>query len=126
MEIFLFWVGFSILVAVAANARGRSGIGWFFLSLVISPLLALLFVLVMQRQDAPEPRPAYTTAGPFQAESVLSGIPYRTLSDGSIEAVMQGATVRFADYARFATSIGAPIPPPAPPPEQPLHRWTKT
>ncbi|MEH2570651.1 hypothetical protein [Bradyrhizobium sp. AZCC 2289] len=52
MEIVLFWIGLSI-VGVAANARGREGILWFFLALVISPLIALLAVLVMERKNAP-------------------------------------------------------------------------
>lgn len=117
MEILLFWFGFSILVAVAASARGRSAIGWFLLSVVISPLLALLFVLVMQRKDAPPELPAQRASGPFAAEGVLTGIPYRTEPDGSIVAVMQGATVRFADYPKFAAAVGAPVP--TPPPFQP-------
>lgn len=43
--VIFFWLGFSIAVAVAADNRGRSSIGWFFLALLISPLLAGLFLL---------------------------------------------------------------------------------
>jgi hypothetical protein len=46
MSIFLFWILFSIAVGILASNRGRSGIAWFFLSLLISPLLGLIFVLV--------------------------------------------------------------------------------
>jgi len=49
MEFVFFWVLFAIVVGVAANARGRSGPGWFVLALIISPLIALLLVLVMQK-----------------------------------------------------------------------------
>jgi hypothetical protein len=49
MEFVLFWIGLAVVAGVAANARGRSGIGWFFLSLVISPVIGLLAVLVMRR-----------------------------------------------------------------------------
>src|SRR5215467_4165912 len=51
-----FWLGFSLAVAVAANSKGRSGLGWFFLAILISPLLAGLFVLAVRNlrseQDA--------------------------------------------------------------------------
>jgi hypothetical protein len=40
-----FWIGFSVIVAVAANTRGRSAVGWFILAILISPLLAGLLVL---------------------------------------------------------------------------------
>lgn len=42
-----FWFAFAVVVAVAAGSRGRSWLGWFLLSLVISPLLTLILVLVL-------------------------------------------------------------------------------
>ena len=41
------WLLFSGIVGVAANARGRTGIGWFLLSVIVSPLLALILVLAL-------------------------------------------------------------------------------
>src|SRR6266852_1769818 len=41
------WNVFAILIAAAANSRGRSGFGWFLLAGVISPLLAGLFLLLV-------------------------------------------------------------------------------
>lgn len=49
--IFLFWIGFAIIVGVAANNRGRNGIGWCLLAVVISPLLAGLLLFAMPRQS---------------------------------------------------------------------------
>jgi len=46
MEIFFFWLLFSVAVGILAGNRGRSGVGWFLLSMVISPLLGGLFCLV--------------------------------------------------------------------------------
>lgn len=43
---FFFWLMFAAVVGVFAANRGRSGFGWFLLSLVISPLLGFLFVAV--------------------------------------------------------------------------------
>src|SRR5688572_12723677 len=49
MEIVVFggWFVMAIAVGVVASSRGRVGIGWFFLALLISPLLAGLLVFVL-------------------------------------------------------------------------------
>ncbi len=49
MEIFIGWLVFSVVVAVAASSRGRSGFGWFLLSFILSPLLAIILVLVLPK-----------------------------------------------------------------------------
>jgi hypothetical protein len=41
------WVFLSILVGVFASSKKRSGIGWFFLSLIISPLITFIILLVI-------------------------------------------------------------------------------
>jgi len=41
------WIGFSILVAWYASTKKRSGIGWFFLSLIVSPLISFIIVAVL-------------------------------------------------------------------------------
>jgi hypothetical protein len=66
MEIFGFvlWIVFAYLVGALAANRRRNGFGWFFLSLVISPLLGLLFLLVL-------PERGMRTC-PFCAEQVKS------------------------------------------------------
>lgn len=46
MEFFFFWVVLSILVGALAASKGRSGIGYFFLSIILSPLLGLIIALV--------------------------------------------------------------------------------
>ena len=46
MGVAIFWVLFAVAVGFFANNRGRGGLGWFFLSLLISPLLGLLFCAV--------------------------------------------------------------------------------
>jgi len=42
-----FWLAGSVITGMAAAARGRSGAAWFFLALLITPLLALIAVLVI-------------------------------------------------------------------------------
>jgi hypothetical protein len=58
MEFILFWIGFAVVVGVAANNRGRNGVGWGLLALIISPILAGLLLLAL-----PRPAPADPLAG---------------------------------------------------------------
>jgi hypothetical protein len=44
--IVIIWFVVSIFVGIAASSRGRSAFGWFLISLLLSPVLALLFLLV--------------------------------------------------------------------------------
>lgn len=53
MEIIVVGTGLSIVVWIFANSRGCSGFGWFCLSMVISPLVAGLLVLVLPNRKKP-------------------------------------------------------------------------
>jgi hypothetical protein len=58
MELLLWlpvWIIISIVVGAVAKSRGRSGIGFFFFALVLSPILALI-VLLLIRNYAEETR----------------------------------------------------------------------
>lgn len=48
MEIFFLWLGLSVVCAIIAKNKGRSAAAWFFLSCFISPLLALILVIVLK------------------------------------------------------------------------------
>ncbi|HQR22430.1 MAG TPA: zinc ribbon domain-containing protein [Burkholderiaceae bacterium] len=63
----LFWVLSAAVVGVAAASRGRSGFGWFLLSLAISPLLGLVLALVLPRRETAV---ADTRECPFCAETI--------------------------------------------------------
>jgi len=123
LEIAFFWIAFAVVVGVAASSRGRNGFGWFILALIISPHIGLLLVLVMDRKTPASSAPSSQFPKPFEPDGVLAGIPYRVMQDGSVEAILQGATVRFADRAKFSAATGATLPvdpPPAFPAEQKL------
>lgn len=51
MEIFLLWIVFSVVIGIGASQRGRSGFGWFVLSVLISPLIGLVLLLLLPRRD---------------------------------------------------------------------------
>lgn len=44
----LFWCVLSVVVGVFASGKGRSGFGWFLLSMLISPLFAAIFLAVVK------------------------------------------------------------------------------
>jgi ABC-type transport system involved in cytochrome c biogenesis permease subunit len=50
MEIFLFWIVFSFIVGYFASTKSRSGFGWFFFSLFLSPILGLILVAVLPKK----------------------------------------------------------------------------
>lgn len=47
MEIALIWLALSVLAGVVASSKGRSGFGYFMLSVVLSPLIGLLAAALM-------------------------------------------------------------------------------
>jgi hypothetical protein len=46
MEIFVLWLAFSIIAGIVASNKGRSGMGFFLLSVVLSPLIGLISALI--------------------------------------------------------------------------------
>ncbi|SNS35406.1 hypothetical protein SAMN05216374_0947 [Tardiphaga sp. OK246] len=126
MEIFLVWLVFAVLVGVAASARGRSGLGWFILSVILSPLLGLLFVLVLpnlRHEDllrtlaGPQGRRAglggksstvtidRVAAGAFNPDGVYAGVPYAVQANGRIAAMMPGGLVNFRSVEQFRAAV---------------------
>lgn len=52
MELVVLWLALSAIVAILAANRGRSGIGWLLLAVIVSPLIAGLLVLVLPDRKA--------------------------------------------------------------------------
>ncbi len=75
MELFIFWIVFSIAIGILASNRGRSGFGWFVFSVFLSPLFGLLFVLVTKNladgKESKEPQPVTHVRCPDCRELVL-------------------------------------------------------
>jgi hypothetical protein len=53
MLILFFWILFTVLVGTAAYTRNRSVIGWVVSSFFVTPLIALLFILVLGKLEKP-------------------------------------------------------------------------
>jgi hypothetical protein len=95
--IFAFlWLGGSFAIATAADARGRKSPAWFFLALMISPLLAAVVLL------------AYLPR--FEADGFHKGIPYRLVQPmfrgpSQIEAMLSGGVATFRSLEEFTSAI---------------------
>ena len=53
MEAITAWVFFSVLAALFAGRRGRSWLGWFLLSLLISPLITVILLFILPNHAEP-------------------------------------------------------------------------
>jgi hypothetical protein len=46
----IVWTTMAVLVGVVARARGRSGVGWFALSLFITPIFAMIVLVLLPKK----------------------------------------------------------------------------
>jgi len=51
MGVLIIWIIFAIVVSIIASTKGRSGIGWFFISCIISPLISLIILFIVGDSD---------------------------------------------------------------------------
>ena len=51
LVIIILIIFLSVIVVKMANKRGRSGFGWFMLSMIISPFLCMLFLYLLGETD---------------------------------------------------------------------------
>lgn len=51
MIIFISWIIFCILVAIYADSKGRSWVGYFFISLLLSPFIGFIIILIQGSYD---------------------------------------------------------------------------
>lgn len=54
MLVLAFWIGLSAVVAIGASLAGRRGTAWFIISVMISPLLAVLLLVMFSERESPE------------------------------------------------------------------------
>lgn len=52
MEWLILWIGLSLIAAVIAANKGRSAIGFFFLAILLSPLVGILAAFIVQPNTA--------------------------------------------------------------------------
>ena len=47
MIIALIWIVLCFFIAGGASSRGRSGVGWFFISALLSPVIAIIMLVCL-------------------------------------------------------------------------------
>jgi hypothetical protein len=80
--VWVFWFGVAVITALAAQARGRSAVGWFFLGLLFS-LFALGAVLVMAPVKAQARSAGSSVRGPRPVAARPEPLPERRHARGS-------------------------------------------
>lgn len=55
MEIAIGWFVFSIVVAIIADSRGRSGMGYFFISMLLTPVIGGILALALPNLSSSPP-----------------------------------------------------------------------
>ena len=54
MEVFLVWLLFVVAIGSWASSRGRSFLGWVFIAIIFTPILAAIGLLILpRREDGP-------------------------------------------------------------------------
>lgn len=71
MEIAFFWILLSAAVGVFAAKRGRNAVGWFVISAFLSPLIGLIFCLLVKDLSSQEVSPDTHVKCPDCRELVL-------------------------------------------------------
>lgn len=75
MEFLVIWGLFSLIPAAIANSKGRSGVGWWLIGLLISPLLAAIIVAVLSDPRVDAQRHAELVAAASGGVSAGSFVP---------------------------------------------------
>ena len=106
MEIFVVvWIVLALMVGFAANARGRGPIAWFFLAVILSPLIAIIFLIAFPAVRADD-RLQSNDPG-FRTDGIYTGIPYRIVDGGRVEALTSSGKLIFRDMKSFTAAVDA-------------------
>ena len=105
--VLVFWLALSFLVGLSANMRGRDGIGWFAIAIVISPFIAALLAFMLPRRPAPfsedtvPSADSHPLASTFKPDGVYAGVTYMVTPDSAIVAITSKGLVRFGNIDEF-------------------------
>ena len=104
------WLSLACIIGGIAGMRGRSTFGWFIIATLASPLVAGLLVTVLPPGMNDErnhlgaallPEPLLPPSRGFQPEGAYGNIPYRVNESGTIDVLMAGRVLRYANLDQF-------------------------
>ena len=109
----VFWLALAFIVGLIANMRGRDGIGWFALAILISPFLAGLLVVIFAPKPSPFEQVSEASSdrsavlSTFKPDGVYGGIRYMVTPDSAIIAATPEGLVRFRTIEDFLAAMRA-------------------
>jgi hypothetical protein len=89
-SVFLCWFAFSYAVGLVAASRGRSKAGWMILAMAFSPLLAFIFLMLIQSKSYTKD-PA--TAGLLEPRVNAFGHQSKSSSQGTSTSYQMGKRI---------------------------------
>lgn len=95
MEFVVIYLLLCAAVAALANAWNKHPFAWFALSLIISPLIAGIILVLVPRKTE------------FAADSSYKGVPYFRRGMGSVVAMIDGQRMSFRSMHEFRMLIDA-------------------
>jgi RNA polymerase subunit RPABC4/transcription elongation factor Spt4 len=110
LELFIFWFGLCVAVAILASKRGRSGFGWFLFSFFLSPLLGLIFVLILDKKNGGDSQevsaPANTLRNCPECKELIRKDARKCKHCGSVvEPLVDSLSTYSEEASRLATKI---------------------
>lgn len=106
MELIVIWLALCLIPAYIASQKGRSGAGYFLLGVVLSPLIALIVVVLVSNQSAAVG--AQAAAGtPVAAASAVDALT-------KLVALRDAGEVTDAEFQRQRAILMAPPAPTGP------------
>lgn len=99
VEVFVLWLALSVAAGAIAVAKGRSGIGYFLISIFLTPLVGLILVIALPRREASikHPGPGDIAAG--------ARVPCPQCAE---QIVATAKLCRFCGHQMAAAQPGAP------------------
>lgn len=107
VELFLFWVGITVAIGFLARRYGRIWLGWCFLSIVLSPVVAGAILLAVGPRSPANRQaiaPTKKASRAFRCDGVFDGLPYQVTPDNEIDVLTAHGIVRFRSLDDFRAS----------------------
>ncbi len=109
MSFAVLWIGFALAVGMLAGKRGRGSGNWFVLALLISPLLAVIFLFIADDLSKAGPSTKTHMQCPACAEMVLREATKCKHCGGAVTPTRYDPALEVRATAKQEVLVGASI-----------------